>query len=363
MIDLDGLPVIFLAKRKYSEPEQSETVLRSPRKSIGADIEDPRFAPYLQLHEYETLLYSDPYAFTVSFDECDGAIPGLKEIAAQFKDIERINDNEPTAPSKRIIGRSDAYGGMKPTAGPDIAEYIGLAKLRELCSHFSDWIGRLEAKENRVMAKRRSSKQKTLVNEPVPLRFDQKLVLNQWMLGLFEVKEFDKSPTRKQAELEGLDEDNVHKFFGPMGVPRDYQGFPADTLLGYHQNIVRHTLRLNQRREQPIRWKYSQWLTLLFTEVYLDRFFRDPDKLIAQLNASIERFNADVAEKEQIPSYYLGDLRKVAFWNATGSGKTLLMHANILQYLHYLKLHGRERELTTNHPAHAERRALVSTFA
>ena len=33
---------------------------------------------------------------------------------------------------------------MKRTAGPDIAEYIGLVKLRERCSHFSDWIGRLE---------------------------------------------------------------------------------------------------------------------------------------------------------------------------------------------------------------------------
>ena len=196
------------------------------------------------------------------------------------------------------------------------------------------------------MAKRRSSKQKTLVNEPVPLRFDQKLVLNQWMLGLFEVKEFDKlADPLKQAELEGLDEDNVHKFLGAMRLLWDFGGLPADVLLGYDQNIVRHTLRLNQRREQPIRWKYFQWLTLLFTEVYLDRFFRDPDKLLAELNANIERFNADVAEKDQIPSYEMGDLRKVAFWNATGSGKTLLMHVNILQYRHYLELHGREREL------------------
>jgi hypothetical protein len=38
-------------------------------------------------------------------------------------------------------------------------------------------------------------------------------------------------------------------------------------------------------------------------------------------------------------------LRKVAFWNATGSGKTLLMHVNILQYQHYLDLHGQGREL------------------
>ena len=38
-------------------------------------------------------------------------------------------------------------------------------------------------------------------------------------------------------------------------------------------------------------------------------------------------------------------LNKLAFWMATGSGKTLLMHANILQYQYYLEKHGRRREL------------------
>jgi hypothetical protein len=37
---------------------------------------------------------------------------------------------------------------------------------------------------------------------------------------------------------------------------------------------------LNERRitrgEEPIVWKYFQYLTLLFTEIYLDRYFRDP---------------------------------------------------------------------------------------
>ncbi|EIJ8668486.1 DEAD/DEAH box helicase family protein, partial [Salmonella enterica] len=37
----------------------------------------------------------------------------------------------------------------------------------------------------------------------------------------------------------------------------------------------------------------------------------------------------------QFKSYILDDLNKLAYWNATGSGKTLLLHVNILQYLHY----------------------------
>ena len=55
---------------------------------------------------------ADPDAFAVSFDECDGAIAGLKRIVAEFhEDIERINDSELTAPSKRIIGLLEALQG------------------------------------------------------------------------------------------------------------------------------------------------------------------------------------------------------------------------------------------------------------
>jgi len=190
------------------------------------------------------------------------------------------------------------------------------------------------------MAKRRSRK------DLPALRFDQKLVLNQWMLSLFEVSSFEKLAERlKPRELEGLDENNVHRFLQDMRLLWEYEEFPGETLLGYDQNIVRHTLALSEKRAEPLRWKYFQYLSLLFTEVYLDRFFRDPEKLLADLNRHLDRFNDGRPAKEQLPSYERDDLRKLAFWNATGSGKTLLMHVNIRQYQHYLKLHGREREL------------------
>jgi hypothetical protein len=99
-------------------------------------------------------------------------------------------------------------------------------------------------------------------------------------------------------------------------------------------------------------------MALLFAEIYLDRYFRDPDKLLAELNQHVGRFNdgewppgeagrivAPLSERDQVEPYELGDLRKLAFWMATGSGKTLLMHINILQYRHYLALHGRDGEL------------------
>ena len=198
------------------------------------------------------------------------------------------------------------------------------------------------------MAKTRSSRtsQSTLYPEAGPLRFEQKLVLLQWMLNLFDKKSFDQlAQPLKDPGLEGLTEDNTHKFLQVMHNVWEFPEFPGDTLPAYDQNIVRHSLTLNQRRQEPVRWKYFQWLTLLFVEVYLDRFFRNPDTLLADLNKFVENFNADKMEKDRIPAFQPADLRKLAFWNATGSGKTLLMHINIMQYRHYLSLYGRDKEL------------------
>ena len=191
------------------------------------------------------------------------------------------------------------------------------------------------------MAKKQAKK-----NETPLLRFDEKLVLNQWMLSLFEVSSFDTlAENLKSLELEGLDENNVHKFLYQMKLLWEYKAFPGDTLLGYDQNIVKHTLALSEKRAEPLRWKYFQYLSLLFTEIYLDRFFRNPEKLLNDLNQHLATFNEGKPSKEQLLAYEGDDLRKLAFWNATGSGKTLLMHVNILQYQHYLRLHGKEMGL------------------
>lgn len=180
------------------------------------------------------------------------------------------------------------------------------------------------------------------------LRFDQRLVLNQYLLNLFEVSNWEELAQGMQdPHLEGLDENNVSLFYHHLtNRLYDRAQLPKDLLLNYDQNIIRHTSAIRGKRERPITWKYFQYLALLFTEIYLDRYFRDPEKLLADLNEWVERFNAGVANQDRIKSYTMEDLTKLAFWNATGSGKTLLMHVNILQYRHYLVLHGREKELS-----------------
>ncbi|MFO0802814.1 MAG: DEAD/DEAH box helicase family protein [Gemmataceae bacterium] len=187
---------------------------------------------------------------------------------------------------------------------------------------------------------------------PPQVPFPFKLVLNQWLLHLFGVTKFDDLAEHlKQEGLEGLDENGVHKLHHAITTHLfNNTHLTTEELREYDTNIVSHTKRLNEQRllhgEEPVVWKYFQYLALLFTEVYLDRYFRDPAGLRASLNEQIEKYNGQVGEADRLePMDDSAPLNKLAFWMATGSGKTLLMHANILQYRFHLEKHGRGREL------------------
>lgn len=183
-----------------------------------------------------------------------------------------------------------------------------------------------------------------------PLKFDQKLILAQWMFDLFEVSGFNAlAEWLRDPQLEGFDENNVSHYHHVL-VARLIQrlALPPDLLMTYDQNIVRHWKRITEKRNRAgnhLYPKYFQYLSLLFTEIYLDRYFGNPEKLLADLNTKVTAFNADKEEVNQVSPYRLEELNKVAYWMATGSGKTLLMHINILQYQHYRELYNHQREL------------------
>jgi hypothetical protein len=186
--------------------------------------------------------------------------------------------------------------------------------------------------------------------------FVHKLALNQWLLSLFDVQRFEQLAEHLRNEkLEGMDENNIHHFHHALTAQLfNLTLLPTELLLEYDQNIVKHTQRLNERRitrgEAPIVWKYFQYLTLLFTEIYLDRYFGDAEALLKAINAQVAACNADKPEGDHITPFKedgeaWSQINKIAYWSATGSGKTLLMHTNILQFQFYLDKHGRRREL------------------
>ena len=194
------------------------------------------------------------------------------------------------------------------------------------------------------------------------LPFSHRLVLNQWLIDqcgydALEVYEAEKRGLAPPASLasclhdcpEGVGTDNLHHFYHRLARQWSAKvSVTPDNLLRYEQNIVSHTLSINARRPRPIVWKYYQWLSLLFVEIYLDRYFNQRQQLLASLNAYIERFERYWQNREYATSalpYSQQDLNKVCLQNATGSGKTLLMHVNLLQFQHYSQSSGAKNEL------------------
>jgi len=199
---------------------------------------------------------------------------------------------------------------------------------------------------------------------PKPHKFRNKLLLTQWLISLFGIDPLQEYKIRgklvrpfhiladpiRDPGMEGLDADNIHKFYHNLTTSNVFWNehclVSKEQILVYEENIVRHTREINEKRHRKIVWKYYQWLTLLFTEIYLDRFFGNREGLVNELNAFVERFNLHWADYADIPLYNEDDLNKLCLQNATGSGKTLIMHVNLLQYRHYAQKYGKAKDLS-----------------
>jgi hypothetical protein len=109
---------------------------------LGGEFEARRFIPFVVMHEYEGLLFSDCEGFAEAI-----ARPQLgqrfQEIRQQFATPEEIDDSPITAPSKRVEALVAGY--EKPLFGTLAALKIGLDKIRNECPHFRDWLDQLEA--------------------------------------------------------------------------------------------------------------------------------------------------------------------------------------------------------------------------
>jgi hypothetical protein len=108
---------------------------------------DPRFVrPYVQMHEFEGLLFSDVERFQCVLDGWSADVrQKLIDIRSRFPTPEDINDHRETAPSKRILAAFPAGTYSKTEHGPLIADAIGLAAIRRQCPRFDGWIKMLEA--------------------------------------------------------------------------------------------------------------------------------------------------------------------------------------------------------------------------
>src|SRR5438128_1789020 len=123
-----------------------ETAMRSEVQAKMDASDDPsRFVPYVQMHEVEALLFSDPKIMASVFERPD-LEAGFIQVLDECGECEEIDDHEATAPSKRIEKLFPTYrkgSGIRAHA-PIIVRRIGVDRLRKVCPHFNEGFTTLE---------------------------------------------------------------------------------------------------------------------------------------------------------------------------------------------------------------------------
>jgi hypothetical protein len=141
MFDFYKLPDTFPGK-KDSKLEDCYEKVTELENQFSDSISRERFIPYIQLHEFESLLFSSPAEIACGFKNEKKTKAKLNRVLEECKKPELINEGEITHPSMRL--KSICLGYDKSADGIIIAKRIGLTKMREECPHFNEWISKLE---------------------------------------------------------------------------------------------------------------------------------------------------------------------------------------------------------------------------
>ena len=118
-----------------------DAIRRDLQEELGGGFQASRFVPYVMLHEFEALLFSDCEKFADAIERPELA-PEFQAIVDTAGGPEAIDDTPNGAPSRRIKTLMPRYN--KPFLGVLAALEIGLDKIRAACPHFDSWLTRLE---------------------------------------------------------------------------------------------------------------------------------------------------------------------------------------------------------------------------
>ena len=131
------------AEQEPNKNKKMEILEQGMKESIEEKI-NFRFVPYIQLHEFESLLFSDMDIFYKQIPSEFLAKPEeLKQTFRDFDNPEMINNNKDTSPSHRLERIIRGYN--KVLDGPFLAKIIGLDKIREKCPRFDHWLNIIES--------------------------------------------------------------------------------------------------------------------------------------------------------------------------------------------------------------------------
>ncbi len=135
LVDYFRCPELPFAKEYDNINDHSKRV-NIMEQCIAKDISDCRFIPYIQLHEFEALLYSSNSGFEYYFSEEQAKL--TEEIITEFNNPELINSSPEKAPSKRLLKINNQYN--KVIDGNLIALEVGMSTILTKCPRFNTWI-------------------------------------------------------------------------------------------------------------------------------------------------------------------------------------------------------------------------------
>jgi len=168
------------------------------------------------------------------------------------------------------------------------------------------------------------------------VKLEQRLVLLAWLNDLLGFESNRKLLADMKEAQEGFDASGHSFIYHRLEALGSRVKIPLEDLARYDDNIRGYLQAMNAQRPDPITLRYFQYLSVLYTEIFLDRYFNSRGRLLDVLNDFVATHNARKLPGEPMdPEFSERDLSKLAFWMATGSGKTLIMHINYRQFLRY----------------------------
>lgn len=170
------------------------------------------------------------------------------------------------------------------------------------------------------------------------VKLEDRLVLLAWLNSLLGYKQNKDLLGDTKNAAEGFDASGHSYLYYHLIGRGSKVRIQAEDLKSYDENIYIHLAAMNRGRTEPVALRYFQYLAALYTEIFLDRYFNHRPQMLADLNAFVcERNAAKLPGEPADEEFAEFDLAKLAFWMATGSGKTLIFHLNYHQYLYYTR--------------------------
>ncbi len=158
------------------------------------------------------------------------------------------------------------------------------------------------------------------------MKLSNKLVLFRYILKQFGYEEFEEISQEFNSQQETTN-------FALIISGKTDSAIKSEKIFQYDASIRVYEQKLKQHSTEPfLSLKYYQWFSLLFTEYFFDRYTSDKERFLKDLN----NFKSTEPGYFEMEDFIEKDLKKLAFWMATGSGKTLIMHCNYWQILSYV---------------------------